>query len=103
MSRYILSPSECGNLFMLIPTEGLINRIQTIEIPDGIFPKLNYNDLLIKLIKADVRRSKDGLMVMNNKQTHFVYDDFVRDCCSGNFKLSYEPIYCKLRDYGITF
>ena len=103
MSRYILSPSECGGSFILIPTEGLTRKIQSIEIPPGIFPELNYNDLLIKLAKGGIRKNKDGQIVVNNKATKFIYDDFVRDCCFGDFKDVYESIYCQLRKFGITF
>ena len=103
MSRYILSPSQNKNLVLLIPTEGITDTTKSIELPTGIFPKFEYNDLLVKLSKANVRRNKDGLMLFGNKSCNVDYDTFVSDCCSGDFKSIYEPIYCQLRDFGITF
>ena len=103
MSRYIISPSHYKDVYMLLPSEGISEQIKTIELPKGIFPDFNCNELLIKLSKADVQRSKDGLILIKNKQFNIKYDDFVNNCCSGDFKTYYEPIFCHLRDCGITF
>ena len=103
MSRYLISPSQCKDLFLLLPTEGISDEIKTIELPEGIFPQFTYNELLIKLAKAGVQRNKDGFILIRNKLTKIKFDDFVNDCTKGDFKTCYEPIFCGLRDYGITF
>ena len=103
MSRYILSPSKCTDVYLLLPTEGISDQIKTVELPEGIFPQFNYNELLIKLAKADVQRNKDGFISVRNKVTSIKFDDFVNDCIKGNFKTCYEPIFCGLRELGITF
>ena len=103
MSRYILSPSKCTDVYLLLPTEGISDQIKTVELPEGIFPQFNYNELLIKLAKADVQRNKDGFISVRNKATSIKFDDFVNDCIKGDFKACYEPIFCGLREFGITF
>ena len=103
MSRYVLSPSKCEGQFMLLPTEGISDQIKTIELPEGVFPKFEYNNLLVKLSKANVRRNKDGLIVIENKPVNINYDDFVNDCFNNNFKTKYELIFCNLRQNGVTF
>ena len=103
MSRYIMSPSQCKDLYLLIPTEGISDQIKTVELPKGIFPQFDYNELLIKLAKTDVQRNKDGFILIGNKPTKIKFDDFVDDCTKGNFKNCYEPVFCGLRECGITF
>ena len=103
MSRYILSPSKCTDVYLLLPTEGISDQIKTIELPEGIFPQFNYNELLIKLAKAGVQRNKDGFILIRNKPTKIKFDDFVNDCTKGNFKICYETVFCGLRECGITF
>ena len=103
MSRYIISPSHYKDLYLLLPTEGISDEIKTVELPDGIFPRFDHNELLIKLAKADVRRNKDGFILIRNKQTSVKFDDFVNDCSRRNFKICYEPVFCELRECGITF
>jgi len=39
-----------------------------------------------------------GSRVMDAK-----FDDFVLDCCNGEFSKCYEEMYCLLRKNGITF
>ena len=103
MSRYIFSPSYCKGNFLLLPTEGISDHVKTIELPDGVFPNFSYNELLIKLSKANVQRSKDGVIMIDNKPMNVKFDDFVQDCCNKNFKECYEPIFCSLRHIGVTF
>ena len=118
MSRYILTPStERGNnqenIFHLIPTEGIIEQNRDIELPDNIIPKYDcvgctrlekrLNNFLIKLSKADIRRSKDGFIAYRSKIFDTKFDDFVRDCCNHIFLEKYEYLYVMLRNNGITF
>ena len=103
MARYIISPSQCKELYLLLPTEGISDEIKTIELPKEIFPWFDYSDLLIKLAKTDVQRNKDGFILIRNKPTKIKFDDFVHDCTKGNFKICYEPVFCELRECGITF
>ena len=98
--------------FHLIPTEGITDQVRNIELPKELVPNITdekiesiaeFNKLLIKLSKANIRRNKDGLMAVGNKVYDTNYDGFVTDCCNEQFKDEYEDIYCMLRDHGITF
>ena len=119
MSRYILAPgngdSETpGNeTFHLVPTEGLSEQIKSIELPTGLVPRL-YNvrkvesnqildKLVMKISKANISRSKDGLVTVGSRVINTKFDDFVVDCCNGQFSECYEELYCLLRKNGITF
>ena len=118
MSRYIITPSlELGNgtknIFHLIPTEGIIAQTREIELPEGIMTvdldstkiksKKDFNNLLIKLSKANFGKSKDGLVTFGSKVFDINFDDFVVDSCNYIFMEKYEHLYCLLRSNGITF
>ena len=118
MSRYIIVPkleSEDGghNIFQLIPAEGITELIKHIDLPEGIIPKIDetkkvnnneqFNNLMFKFSKANIGRTKDGLITINNKVLEIRFDDFAVDSCNGIFKEEYEDVYCLLRNVGITF
>lgn len=118
MSRYIVIPKQEGehtarDVFHLIPTEGIIEQIKDIELPEGIIPNITenrqvhsekeFNNLLLKFSKANIGRSKDGFITIGSKVSDIKFDDFAVDCCNGVFKEEYENVYCILRNYGITF
>ena len=114
MSRYILTPGQCQTddptkePFFLVP-EGIGEKPRYIEIPKGLVPRLstrksNVTNMLLKLSKTDVSRSKDGFLKIRNRVLNNVnYDKFILDCCSGKFSSCYENIYCELRKNGVTF
>ena len=116
MSRFILAPKN-GDLetngnesFMLIPTEGLGEQTKSIELPKGLVPRLHsgksnkmLDRLMMKLAKADISRSKDGLVTVGSRVINTNFDDFVLQCCNGQFSECYEELYCLLRKNGITF
>ncbi len=119
MSRYILAPGNSGSeahsneTFQLVPTEGLSEQMKVIELPTGLVPQL-YNvrkvesnqildKLLLKISKANISRSKDGLVTVGSRVINIKFDDFVVDCCNGQFSECYEELYCLLRKNGITF
>ena len=114
MSRYIIVPQQEGqNIFKLIPTEGLTDQIKEIELPEGIIPNIidskhiksggDLTDLMLKFSKSNIGRSKDGFITVENKVLEIKFDDFVVDCCNGEFRERYEHVYCLLRNCGITF
>ena len=114
MSRYIIVPKqEEQNIFQLVPTEGLTDQIKEIELPEGIMPNIidskqikserDLSDLMLKLSKSNIGRSKDGFITIENKVLGIKFDDFVVDCCNGEFRESYENVYCLLRNHRITF
>ena len=118
MSRYIIAPklkegSSRGNVFSLIPTEGIIEQTKDIELPEGILPnfieskcvesKTRFNNFLIKLSKANIGQSKDGFITYGGKVFDIEFDKFVVDCCNHIFTEKYEYLYCLLRNNGITF
>ena len=119
MSRYILTPrngdSETpdNEIFHLVPTEGLSEQMKNIELPIGLVPRL-YNakqvnasqildKLMMKISKANIHRSKDGFVTVGSRVIDTKFDDFVVDCCNGQFSECYEELYCLLRKTGITF
>jgi hypothetical protein len=98
--------------FQLIPTEKITDQIRRIELPKELVPditdgknesKAEFNNLLIKLSKTNIRRNKNGFITVGNKVHNTNYDSFVTDCCNRQYKDEYEDIYCMLRDHGITF
>ena len=119
MSRYILVPNTAlhgdkdNEQFLLIPTEGISEQIKTIDLPRGLVPNLfkskkvkhgkMLEKLLMKMSKAEIGRSKDGLITAGSKVLDTKYDDFVLDSSNRNFSECYEDIYCLLRKNGITF
>ena len=115
MSRYIIVPKikEGQNFFKLIPTEGLTEQTKEIELPEGIIPNIletrqvkaesDFSDLMLKFSKSNIGRSKDGFITVNDKVLEVKFDDFVVDCCNGEFREEYENVYCLLRNHGITF
>ncbi len=118
MSRFILVPakahdSDNSDTFLLIPTEGINGQIKNVDLPKGLVPnflrKQGVKDrkllgnLLIKMSKAEIGRSKDGLLTIGSKVLDTKFDDFVLDSCNGKFLECYEDIYCVLRRNGITF
>ena len=118
MSRFILTPKSHdteteGNIFLLAPTEGLSEPSKSIELPSALVPQLNkvdnaeskkiLNKLMMKIAKANIARNKDGLVTVGSKVMDSNFDDFVLDCCNGEFSKCYEEMYCLLRKNGITF
>ena len=114
MSRYILVPggesSEGKNISLLIPTEGLGEEIKYTEIPNALIPRLQngkssktLENLMLKISKANISRSKDGLVTVGSRVINTKFDDFVLDCCNGRFSECYEELYCLLRKNSITF
>lgn len=98
--------------FLLVPTEGFNEEPRKIDLPIKIIPqqkfqnnteKKRFQNFLINLDKANIHKNKDGLLNIENKTTDINFDDFVNDCCHGNFSLCYENVYCSLRQNGITF
>ena len=114
MSRYILTPGQCQlddptkESFFLVP-EGIGEKPRYIELPKGLVPQLSpWNrsiaNMLLKLSKTNVTRSKDGFLKIRNRVLNNVnYDKFISDCCRGEFSSRYENIYCELRKNGVTF
>ncbi len=117
MSRYVLVPRTDSQkdveneTILLIPTEGIKGENKSIDLPRGLVPSLPHNvkqgkileNLLLKLSKAEIGRSKDGLVTIGSKVFDTKFDEFVVNSCSGKFLECYENIYCLLRDIGITF
>ena len=116
MSRYILVPSPLDlelkdkERFLLMPTEGLTEEAKSIELPGGLVPRLYtgrskkmIDNLLVKISKANISRSKDGLVTVGSRVMGTKFDDFVLDCCNKKFSECYEELYCLLRENGITF
>ena len=118
MSRFILAPRdsdlEAGtDSFLLLPTEGLSEQIKNVDLPTGIVPRLHqvYNvksskmldRLMMKLVKANISRSKDGLVTVGSRVMNTKFDDFILHCCNRQFSECYEELYCLLRKNGITF
>ena len=116
MSRYILVPKH-GDLelkeneqFLLLPTEGLTEEAKNIELPKGLVPRLQtgktnrlLDKLLVKISKANISRSKDGLITVGSRVMNTKFDDFVLDCCRSQFSECYEDLYCLLSENFITF
>ncbi len=118
MSRFILAPrdgvSNNGeDVFLLFPTEGLSEPNKSIELPLGLVPRLDnvhnaeskkiLDKLMMKITKANIARNKDGLVTVGSRVMDAKFDDFVLDCCNGEFSKCYEEMYCLLRKNGITF
>ena len=117
MSRYLLVPKSINDdskseIFSLISTEGFNEQIRDIELPLNIVPrqrfknsqqKKTFESFLKRLDKINIRKNKDGRLNIGNKVTDISFDDFVNDCCRGNFSECYENVYCNLRENGITF
>ena len=117
MSRYILVPGKEGTemngseSFLLIPTEGLGEQAKIIELSKSLVPRLSRGKssdnmlerLMMKISKANISRSKDGLVTVGSRVMNTKFDDFVLDCCNGQFSECYEELYCLLRKNGIVF
>ena len=116
MSRYILthksgdSEVDSSDNFVLVPTEGLGEREKSIELPKNLVPRLSeskketeLDKLMMKLSKANIGRSKDGLVTVGSRVMKIKFDDFVLDSSIGKFYDFYEELYCILRKNGITF
>ena len=118
MSRYLLISSFENNndtdseSVLLMPTE-FNGQIKKLDVPKGILYKISAGDnssdkqaiqsMLLKMDKANIGRNKNGQLVHGSKILDINFDDFLYDCCSGNFSSYYEPLYCILRENGITF
>ena len=112
MSRYVLFHGSEPGLFALIPADGFGNQVKEIKLPEGIvhmniFSKVqNRNrlaNLLYKILKTEVHRTKDGLVADKYNTLNIRYDDAIVNCCNGLFFNSFEKLYCLLRKNGITF
>ena len=115
MSRYILVPGTSSStngidLSYLVPTEGLNEEVKSIETPGSLVPRLQslssskmLDKLMLRISKANIGRSKDGLVTVGSRVMNAKFDDFVLDCCNGQFSECYEELYCLLRKNGITF
>ena len=100
-------------IFHLMPTEGMTKDVKEIELPVGIIPKISdikqlkseemFKKMLQKLSKANICRSKDGFITIGSRLLDTKFDDFIVDCCNGEFHEKYESIYCIFRSNGITF
>lgn len=112
MSRYILFPDGKSKYF-LIPVEGFNQSVKEISLPHnlGVHNKLiskaknirAFKNLLIKLSKTRIQRTKDGIIRDNNKSVNVDYDKALLDSCNNRFSLKLEEFYCLLREHGITF
>ena len=110
MSRYLLIPSSESAL--LIPSE-FNGQIKEVDVPKGILHPIStaenstekqaIQSMLLKMDKANIGRNKDGQLVNGSKIFDINFDDFVHDSCSGRFFEYYEPVYCILRENGVTF
>ena len=114
MSRFILTPrqdfeSREYEHFLLIPTEGISEEPKCIELPYGLVPRLHsgksdmLHELMMKISKANIGRSKDGLVTVGSRVMDINFDEFITDSYNGKFSECYEELYCVLRDNGITF
>ena len=118
MSRFILAPRDSAStngedVVLLLPTEGLSEPNKIIEIPSGLVPRLDnvhnaeskkiLDNLMMKIAKANIVRNKDGMVTVGSRVMEAKFDDFVLDCCNGEFSKCYEEMYCLLRKNGITF
>ena len=116
MSRYILtrksgdSEVDSNENFVLVPTEGLGECEKSIELPKDLVPRLSESKeeteldrLMMKLSKANIGRSKDGLVTVGSRIMNIKFDNFVLDISNGKFSDFHEELYCILRKNGITF
>ena len=103
---------DSSDNFVLVPTEGLGEREKSIELPKNLVPRLSeskikketeLDKLMMKLSKANIGRSKDGLVTVGSRVMNIKFDDFVLDSSIGKFYDFYEELYCILRKNGITF
>ena len=103
-----------SDTYFLVPTEGFQSESREIQLPSGLnpYPKLHlrvtnkkkFKKMLLKLLKANITRNKDGFVTDGNNILHGIdYNNAVVDSCNGNFFKSYEEFYCLLRKFGITF
>ena len=113
MSRYILFPGSNSRYF-LIPVEGFNQSVQEITLPinldvhNKLFSEANdikaFKNLLVKISKTRIQRTKDGKIYDNNNNNINVdYDRAILDSCNDNFSNDFEEFYCILRQHGITF
>ena len=85
---------------------------KSIRIPEGIFsPKVfalvhdknKLRQLLYKLSKTDISRTKDGMVNYKNIPLNISFDDAVVCSSNGIFKRAYEKFYMILKKYNINF
>ena len=109
MSRHILIPASETGKCHLIAVDGTEKK--TIRIPEGIFtPKVfrlvhdtrKLRDLLFKIAKTGIYRSKEGVTCCEGDRLNIQFDNAVVDCCNNVFKEMYEPFYCVLGKYNIV-
>lgn len=111
MARYIISPDNIPSddptkdSVILIPTEGIGEKPRQVQIPKNLMPEIDadFVKLLEKMSRADVRRSKDGLVILANRVLNLNFDHFIQNCNQGVFSERYEDIYRHLRKHGVTF
>ena len=108
MSRHILIPaSETGKIHLV---EVSTNKTETIRVPAGIFePEIfkrvhdtrKLRNLLLKISKTGISRSKEGAICYDGDKFNISHDNAVLDSCNGVFKEKYEPLYCILGKSGV--
>lgn len=117
MTRYLLTPKNLDldqyDVASLIPTDGFKGENIEVELPKEILPifntpggdmnRDNHYNMINKLAKCDIGRSKDGILLHENKSLDVSFDDFLCDICKKHFSPHYEIIYCILRKKGIIF
>ena len=110
MSRHILIPaSETGKCYLV---EVETNKAKTLRMPDGIFKPEIFNkvkdtrklrNILYDISKSGISRSKEGAICSNGEALNISHDNAIVDSCNGIFREKYEPFYCILGNYDITF
>ncbi len=112
MSRYVLFPGGEQGIFAMVPADGFGNQVKEIKIPEGIVHMNIFNrvkskkklmQLLYKILKSDLQRTKDGLVADKYNTLNIRYDDAVVNSCNGVFFNSFEKLYCLFRKNGITY
>ena len=115
MTRYILTPKNLNlehyDVATLTPTDGFNGESIDVELPKDILSTFevdnvyrdSYYDLINKLTKCDIERSKDGILLHENKLLDILFDDFLHDTCKKQFSPHYEIVYCILRKKGVIF
>ena len=109
MSRHILIPASETGKCHLIAVDGI--KTKTIRIPEGIFtPEVfglvhdtrKLRNLLFKITKTGISRSKEGVTCYEGDRLNIPFDNAVVDCCNNVFKEMYESFYCVLGKYDIV-
>ena len=115
MSRFILFPNENNkDHFSLIAIDDSEKSPKIdIEFPATLFEntktfgkikdKSRLEEILLKIMKTNIRKHKSGFIEENGTIISINYDEAIISICNKTFLSRFEKFYVLLRKHGVVF